>query len=169
MTDADIIAGVIQREGGFVNDPADSGGPTKYGITQGALADWRGHAVTIGDVQALTTDEAAQIYADRYIKRPGFDRIQDDALRAEVIDAGVNHWITKPTMWLQAIAGVKQDGVFGPVSATAINAMTPRTVVAKFTAARARFYGRLITNDPTQAKFDAGWMDRLAGFIEQLA
>ena len=34
MTDDDIIDGIIRREGStYTNDPADPGGPTKYGIT----------------------------------------------------------------------------------------------------------------------------------------
>ena len=28
-----ITAAIISREGGFVNDPDDPGGPTKYGVT----------------------------------------------------------------------------------------------------------------------------------------
>ena len=35
-----LIANVIQREGGFVDDPLDHGGATKYGITQRTYDDW---------------------------------------------------------------------------------------------------------------------------------
>lgn len=35
----DIISDIIRAEGtAYTNDPRDSGGPTKYGITQAALA-----------------------------------------------------------------------------------------------------------------------------------
>ena len=33
MTIDDRITALIQREGGFVNNPEDAGGPTKFGIT----------------------------------------------------------------------------------------------------------------------------------------
>ena len=29
----DIAAEIVAREGGYVNDPDDPGGPTKYGVT----------------------------------------------------------------------------------------------------------------------------------------
>jgi lysozyme family protein len=35
MTDLDeLINALIEREGGYVNHPADRGGPTRYGITE---------------------------------------------------------------------------------------------------------------------------------------
>ena len=41
-TDTDrIIDGLIVAEGGYVDHPADRGGPTKYGITRKTLAAWR--------------------------------------------------------------------------------------------------------------------------------
>lgn len=33
MIKAEIINEIINSEGGYVNDPSDSGGETKYGIT----------------------------------------------------------------------------------------------------------------------------------------
>jgi len=42
MDAANVIYDLIEREGGFSNHPADKGGPTKYGITQQTLSEWRG-------------------------------------------------------------------------------------------------------------------------------
>ena len=43
MTDSEIISAILVREGGgrYTDVPADRGGPTKYGITQAALAEYR--------------------------------------------------------------------------------------------------------------------------------
>ena len=68
----DIIETILQREGGYVDHPADKGGPTNFGITQATLANYREHAVTATDVHSLTRTEAAAIYEAIYV-RP-FDR-----------------------------------------------------------------------------------------------
>jgi hypothetical protein len=92
MTDIDnIIKGILNREGGFTNKPADKGGPTKYGITQKTLTAWRQKPATIQDVKDLTLDEAFQIYKKLYVEDPGFLKLGDDALAEQLIDAGANH------------------------------------------------------------------------------
>ena len=53
-----MIDRLLEREGGFVNHPADRGGATNWGVTQGTLAAWRGYPVSVADVHALTRDEA---------------------------------------------------------------------------------------------------------------
>ena len=80
MTDDDIIAAIIRREGGFVDHAADRGGPTKYGITLAVLAAWRGKAVYGADVQALTQEEARRIYQAHYLTP--FAAIKNDRERA---------------------------------------------------------------------------------------
>jgi len=69
-----LIDDIIRREGGFVNHPADRGGPTKYGITAKTLGNWRqlGWLATSDEVATLTESEAREIYRHRYILAPGF-------------------------------------------------------------------------------------------------
>jgi lysozyme family protein len=50
---------VLRREGGFVDHPADRGGPTKYGITQRTLGHYLGRAVDRAEVEALGRPLAA--------------------------------------------------------------------------------------------------------------
>lgn len=57
-----IINAIIAREGGYVNDPADSGGPTRYGITEKVA---RQHGFK-GDMRDFPHSLAYCIYADRY-------------------------------------------------------------------------------------------------------
>ena len=50
-------------EGGFADHPADRGGPTNMGITQGALdAAYKRGVVKHRNVRALSKDEALVIY-----------------------------------------------------------------------------------------------------------
>ena len=88
-SDADaLIDAVIDREGRYVNHPADRGGPTCWGITE-AVARAQGYA---GAMRDLPRTEAASIYRRLYWLRPGFDKIALRApkIAAELFDTGVN-------------------------------------------------------------------------------
>ena len=61
-----LITRVIEREGGYVNHPADAGGPTRYGITLAALHDWRRAPVGAADADHLAT---ARPVARRHVRR----------------------------------------------------------------------------------------------------
>ena len=83
-----LIDEIIAREGGYVNHPADRGGPTRWGITQ-AVARANGFA---GEMASFPRAEAVAIYRRIYWLRPGFDRVARHApgLAAELFDTGVN-------------------------------------------------------------------------------
>lgn len=85
-----LIARVIEREGGYSNNPNDNGGPTKYGITLATLHGWRQAPVSAADVQSLTTSEAAQIYRRNYFVGPGLDAVKDPEIQEFLFDYGVN-------------------------------------------------------------------------------
>ncbi len=83
-----LIEDLIEREGGYVNHPADKGGPTRFGITE-AVARAHGYG---GAMALLPRDEAAAIYRRLYWLRPRLDAIAKRAPRvaAELFDTGVN-------------------------------------------------------------------------------
>jgi len=83
-----FIDAVLAKEAGFVDHPADSGGPTNFGITQ-AVARANGYQ---GDMRDMPIGFAREIYRQRYIIRPNFDRIAaiDGDIGMELVDTGVN-------------------------------------------------------------------------------
>ncbi len=167
MTDDDIIDGILEREGGFVNRSQDRGGPTKFGVTISTLVSWRGRAVTVDDVAALTAEEARTIYRCIYLERSGLDRVTDGPLRALLFDCAVNHGPKAVIRWLQwALRVTPDDGVFGLQTLRALDASDKRRVYLAVCAQRVRRYGDLISTQPSQAIFASGWMNRAAGFIE---
>jgi len=169
VNDEQIISDIIRREGGYVNDPADPGGPTKFGITQATLADWRGRPVTTKDVIALEESEAREIYLDRYLVKSGLTFIESPVIRAAVADMAVNHGIYQAVRSFQRAIGVKEDGIIGPVTLSKLEDMSERSVLARLAAERVRLYGRIIAAKPDQVKFAPGWLNRVAEFIEALA
>ena len=83
-----LIDALIDREGGYVDHPADKGGPTCFGITE-AVARAQGYG---GPMRQLPRDEAGAIYKRLYWFRPGFDHIagRSVTLASELFDTGVN-------------------------------------------------------------------------------
>lgn len=162
-----IINEILHREGDrYTEHPNDRGGPTKYGITLRALEIWRGRKLAPASVRNLTEDEARYIYEKTYIKSPGFDKIEDEQLRGLVVDSGVQHGTSRAIVWLQKAAGVNTDGIIGPITIRAVN-NNPGTIYNRLLAERIRFYGRIISDDPLQAKFAAGWANRVSEFVER--
>ena len=164
----DIIGDIIRREGPFIDHPADRGGPTKYGITLATLASWRqGMTTTAADVQAMSEATARDIYQARYIIAPGFDKIAPEQLRNLVVDIGVMSGPARATRLLQQALGVTVDGMLGPVTLGKLPRMLPETdmLYRRLIAVRMQDLGRIITGDPSQAVFAAGWFNRLAGFL----
>lgn len=106
-----IIPLLILLEGGYVNDPNDPGGETKFGISKRSYP----HL----DIANLTQTAAANIYYTDYWIKGKCDTIPFP-LCAYFFDACVNQGISEATHILQQTVGVNQDGVFGPATAAAI-------------------------------------------------
>ncbi|HEY4940779.1 MAG TPA: glycosyl hydrolase 108 family protein [Rhizomicrobium sp.] len=169
QSDDDIVARILLNEGGYVNDPADHGGATNFGIT---AAEWGrtqnlGRAATPAEMQALTRDQAIAVYKADYIAKPGFDAIPDLNLRMIVVDSGVLHGVGRAAQWLQTALGVAADGAIGNVTKTAManaNAcVQARKGVVKL---RIQSYGTILNNDHTQVRFAAGWLNRAVALFE---
>jgi lysozyme family protein len=81
-TVAEIAQEIVTREGGFVNDPADQGGPTKYGVTLATLKrlgiDVNGDGRSdIADLKSLSRAKAAEIFASYYFEKPGLANLPE--------------------------------------------------------------------------------------------
>jgi lysozyme family protein len=159
-----IIDDIIRREGSkYTNHPADRGGPTKYGITLETLRRATNPHATANDVASLTEQQARAIYADLYV-RP-FEWIDDEPLRELMVDCAVQHGVGRAVKFLQAAVGATVDGVAGEKTQAAYR-FRPRVIVyRRVLAERIKFYGDIITHDPSQAVFAAGWMRRVAEFL----
>jgi len=166
MTPDSILTDVIRREGGYTDHPADRGGPTRFGITIKALADWHNRPVTADEVKNLTEVEAREIYRERYIIEPRLHKVIDEKIRALAVDCAVNHGPSQAVKLLQVAARVFPDGVLGPKTEATVNSMPPPTLYARLCAARVRLYGQIIRKDATQHVFAEGWANRVAEFIE---
>ncbi len=164
----EIIAMILAHEGSiFTNDPADAGGPTRWGITQAVLANWRGRPVSIDEVRNLTRDEAEAIYRSLYI-RP-FDILPQSPLRVNVIDMGVNAGIRRAAMLLQQMVGASVDGWIGGETLRKLQAMPyiHLDLNIMYAGFRLSFYEDLIISKPVNIKWRGGWRNRALSFVQK--
>ena len=180
MDNQRILKHIMRTEGWpqFTHHPSDRGGATKGGITQATLSRWRGRRVSAEVLKDLTRSEGRRIYQQMYIEEPAFDRIEDDLLRWQVVDAGVLHGPRRATKWLQrAVGDVEVDGIFGPMTEQAVANCDCHAVALRFAACRIRFLGRLINRNAKarhrgaterdQALFAEGWLNRVTRFLDR--
>ena len=95
----DMIDGIIEREGGYSDNPNDPGGETIYGITR-AVARVNGYN---GDMRSMPRSIAVSIYLDQYFLRPKFNAVADlsASIADELTDTGVNMGTAKAATFLQ--------------------------------------------------------------------
>lgn len=167
-----LVLDVVSREGGYVDNSADRGGPTKYGITQKTLSRYLRRQATIDEVKNLDMKTAKAIYLLYYYTTPCFDSLPE-AIIPQVFDIGVNSGPEKAIQMMQRIVNtagfgpIDEDGVLGPESQDAI-AKTYASMGGYFINAleeeRENFYKYLVQKNPSQAVFIKGWLSRAAQF-----
>ena len=173
----DVIADILKREKGFVDDPDDGGGPTNHGITIEALCEYRrgvgGFVPSTVDeirqaIRSLSVEEAREIYQRNYIDKPRFGDIRHPELRALVIDTGVLHGRHRAARWLQGVAGVKADGWVGDVTLGAVNGRVWRPIYLGLLARRYQGFAAFVKSKPSQLKWLKGWTNRANEFLLRL-
>ncbi|PID35510.1 MAG: peptidoglycan-binding protein [Rhodobacterales bacterium] len=183
MNVSEIIAGIVDREGGYVNDPDDPGGPTKYGVTLATARQYRldkdgDGRVTANDVRALTQKDAANIYRHGYYTRPKIFMLPK-ALQASVFDMQVNAGNRAVKILQEVLAEfgepVEVDGAIGPQTADAakrVYAQAGSYLVDAYGIARRNFYFRLADRRAASRKYartraggKGGWIRRAEEFI----
>jgi lysozyme family protein len=147
---------LLGYEGGYVDDPADPGGATRYGVTQ-AVA--RAHGYT-GAMQDYPLEDAKAVYRESYWDACHCDDLPPE-VRYGVFDAAVNSGTHAAVAWLQRAAGVSADGVLGPVTLAAVRA-SPAAVAAALCGVRLSF----MTTLPAFDHFGRGWTRRVAGILQ---
>ena len=148
----DIIDVLLEHEGGYVNDPNDLGGETKYGITKRFYPNV--------DIKNLTKEEAEKIYYDDYWVKNRVPQLPEN-LRHIYFDMCVNQGRGRAVKILQTAANakgaeLKVDGGLGPKTIGALNGVE----LERVRAYRIKYYADLVTRKPDLEKFYFGWFRR---------
>lgn len=175
-----LVDSLIDREGGYVNNSADTGGPTCFGITE-AVARANGYA---GSMRHLPREEAVAIYRRLYWLRPRFDEIarRTPRIAAELFDTGVNMGPAVAATFLQrALTALNRngkdypdlvpDGRLGAQTLAALDAFLAvrgtsggETVLLRaLEALQGERYLRLAERRPANEAFLYGWLANRIG------
>lgn len=175
-----LVDALIEREGGYVNHPADRGGATNFGITE-AVARAHGYG---GAMRDLPRREAVAIYRRLYWLRPRFDQvaIRSPRLAAEMFDSGANMGPAVAATFLQrALTALTRsgrdypdlvpDGRIGAATLAALDAFmkvrgksSPETVLMRaLEVLQGERYLRLAERRPANEAFLYGWLANRIG------
>lgn len=176
-------AEIVAREGGFVNDPDDPGGATKYGVTIGTLRrlkmDLNGDGrITVADVQRLSRADAARIFKREYYLRPKIDTLPE-AIQPSVFDMYVNSGGNAVRILQRLLAEfgepVTVDAAIGPKTAQAaarVQAKAAKYFADAYAIARRNYYYALADRRPASRKYarrrdggKGGWITRAEEFM----
>lgn len=133
-----LVGIILKHEGGYVNDPADPGGETKFGISKRAYPNL--------DIKNLTRADAIAIYKRDYYDRLGIGELDDIRLAYQYFDMGVNGGIGRAKQLM--------------VKAVELQKQNPSIKLWKiYQDLRINFYKSIATG--TKAKFLTGWLRRV--------
>ena len=144
---------LLIHEGGYVNDPRDPGGETKFGISD--RADGRIDGKHKGKpIKTLTLEDAKQIYKEEYWDKAHCNSF-DDVVAICLFDTAVNQGVDTAIKMLQRTLKVKEDGIIGPKTISAAVAQCS-TLPHAFLLDRIMSY----TNTKNFNIYGRGWVAR---------
>lgn len=165
-----IINEIIRVEGGYVNDPSDSGGETNYGITK-AVAVSFGYT---GSIKDMPRQVAFDIYSAKY-----WDSVRGDGLAGlservaeEVVDTAVNMGVKRASEFLQRSLNVlndrekyyndiSADGIIGDGTLMALESCifkrSDEVLVKILNCLQGAFYVELAERREKDERFINGW------------
>ena len=158
------VARTIIFEGGYVNNPHDSGGETYEGISIKNWPKWEGwvrlHSHPQGD--RLDLDSILQgMVVDFYrVHFWQYDGINDQDVADKVFDLGVNVGKVHAVKILQQVVGTNQDGIYGPNTERLVNSHPRGSLTPLIKTSAEKYYLAIVQSHPEDSQFLQGWLKR---------
>ncbi len=171
MKDA-IINEIIRVEGGYVNDPNDSGGETNFGVTE-AVARANGYT---GPMVSMPREVAFDIYSAKYWDAVKGDQLVElsEIVAEEVVDTSVNMGPGRAGKFLQRALNALNneaklyqdltvDGAIGPATLSALGmylGSRSEIVLARaLNCLQGSYYIELAERREKDERFVYGWLN----------
>lgn len=149
-----IFDRVVGHEQGYVNNPKDPGGETKWGISKRSYPRL--------NIKNLTREGARDVYREDFWNRINGDRLIErgfDGVSFQLMDFALHSGIETAVRYLQRACGVADDGHWGPISQKALERKSETDLIMLLNSERLDFMTRL-SNWPDASR---GWARRIAG------
>jgi len=146
---------VLVNEGGYVNNPADPGGETKYGISKRAHPDV--------DIKNLTPQGAAEILRHEYWQ---YQDCNSQNVATKMLDMSVNLGPGTATILCQKALNdigqaVKVDGRWGPKTQATLNGSLESEILPEIRVHQSSYYVELVAKRPDLYPFLTTWLRRV--------
>lgn len=180
-----IAKSIVDREGGFVNDPDDPGGVTNFGVTIGTMLTLgidlnKDGKINEADVRLMTAEKAQSIFIKEFFNKPGINELPKE-LQATVFDMQVNAGSNSIRILQRVLnrfgGDLVVDGVLGPLtigSVVTIYSEMGSELINEYGVSRRDYYYSLADGREQFRKFartvaggKGGWIKRAEEFIPQ--
>jgi len=195
MADFDIAhAKSMGNEGGYANNPADTGGETYMGVARNFHPKWQGwrhvdatkanmtQMPTYGTnsyfawARQLNRTAAANpalqklvidLYESVYWRGNRLGEIDNQDVANQIYDWAVNTG-SRGNTWIQEALGVTADGVIGPKTLKAINTADPVVLLTNARKFAKEHRLKMCEDHPSQKQFLAGWLRRDGFSVDEI-
>ena len=181
LFDTKLASHILAVEGGYVNDPRDSGGETNHGITKRVAQRYGYH----GDMRHMPKTIALQIYRQQYWTDPGFAEVakRSEKIAEELFDTGVNAGVARAAGFLQRAlnalnnqgklySDIAEDQDIGPATLRALDAylkvrgrLGETVMIRALDCLQGAFYLDLAVRRPKDEAFVFGWLSNRIGNV----
>lgn len=170
MTNADIVNGILQREGGYRNLPGDGGGPTNFGITAVTWGEYRklGRAATEAEVQAIDVEQATIFYLKEIAASPftADHGVSYEPLFVQLTDFAENSGQERAIRWLQRLLRIPVTGKMDDRTRISL-VTTPQYLVHEaLIAIRVKMIRGAVVEGKIAKRDESGLINRALSFSE---
>lgn len=174
-----LIKMVLKHEGGWVNDPADTGKATYQGISSKYHPMWEGWEI-LKRYEPLKYNEIVDdpelekcvidVYTADYYNPMKIDKVDNLMLSAHMfchcVNAGCSAAVKLLQKSINKVYGINMlvDGRVGPKTLEYANKVDKiNNLIKEYIKQRKDFYNNIVKRNPSQKKFLKGWIARVDG------
>ena len=162
------LASTETWEGGYVNNPSDSGGETYTGISRRNWPNWPGWPIIdnsksqVDFPKGLKMNVGLQALVSQFYQQHfwRFETLDDQQVANKLFDFAVNVGMFHCAKIAQQICQVTCDGRIGPKTIAAINSQDAQQFISAFRAQAEKYHEEIVVSHPEDAQFLKGWLRR---------
>lgn len=150
----------IGVEGGYVNDPSDPGGETKFGVSKKSYPNL--------DIKNLTITQSKEIYYKDYWIPANCDKLVSAGypMLAKVsFDAAINCGVSTAKKFIQKYLGLLDDGIIGSQTFRVLSLQSDLKVSIGAVFEREDYYDEIEKKNEKLLKYEKGWERRIIDLL----